>query len=62
MNTADAELNTPLHVADMAGQADYIIQHGANVMAVNAEDCTPYDYIDGIPQAISLSQNIHNKT
>ena len=63
VNITDDHLHTPLHIAYMAGQthiAEYLIQHGANVMAVNARDCTPYQYIDGIPQAILLSQSMQN--
>ena len=63
VNMCDNYLNTPLHIAYMAGHthiAQYLIQHGADVMAVDNKGCTPYDYIDGIPKVITMSQTLQN--
>ena len=54
---------TSLHIAYTAGHthiAQYLIQHGADVMAVNDNGDTPYDLIDGIPKLITLSQALQN--
>ena len=63
VNMCDNDLQTPLHMAYMTGHthiAQYLIQHGADVMAVNTNGHTPYDYIDGIPELITLSQELQN--
>ena len=63
VNVCDENLNTPLHYAYLYGQTDiaqYLIQNGADVMAVNCEGKTPYDYIDGEPEAIAFSQSMRN--
>ena len=61
VNITDDHLDTPLHIAYMAGHTDiaeYLIQHGADVMAVNSRSNVPYDYIDGISQVIYLSKTL----
>jgi len=64
VSITDNNHSTPLHLAYIAGQthiAEYLMQHGAYVMVVNSKGCTPYQYIDGIPQAILLSQTMQNR-
>ena len=61
VNICDDEMNTPLHTAYMYGHthiAQYLIQHGADVTAVNANGYLPFDFIDGVSQAIAVSQTI----
>ena len=61
VNVHEDDFNTPLHYAYMAGHthiAEYLIQHGADVMAVNRNGNTPYQLIDGIPEVIRTSQEI----
>ncbi|XP_065900894.1 uncharacterized protein [Dysidea avara] len=63
VNMCDNGSLTPLHMAYMTGHAhitQYLIQHGADMMALNDNGYTPYDYIDGIPEHITLSQAIQN--
>ena len=63
VNMCDDDLNTPLHTAYIVGHthiAQYLIQHGADVMAVDANGDIPYDLIDGIPEHITLSQSLQN--
>ena len=61
---ADVSLRTPLHHAYLYGQteiAQYLIQHGADVFAVDIDGCTPYEYIDGNPDCIMYSDYLQNK-
>ena len=56
--TNDSDLYTPLHVAYLCGHiqiAQYLIQHRADVYAVDSDGYTPYDYIDGDPDHIKTS-------
>ena len=62
--TDDDDLLTPLHLAYLYGHteiAQHLIQHGADVCAVNSNGCTPYDYIDGDPERIETSEYIQNR-
>ena len=55
----DSYLNTPLHLAYHCGHtqiAQYLIQHGAYVYAVDNNGHTPYEYIDGDPDCIKDSE------
>ena len=38
-----------------------MIQHGADVYAVDSDGRTPYEYIDGDPESIKFSENLQNK-
>ena len=61
--TSDDTLFTPLHQAYLAGRtqiAQYLIQHGADVYAVDKYSCTPYEYIDGSLDHIKISKNFQN--
>ena len=63
VNVCDENLNTPLHHAYLYGQTDiaqYLIQNGADVIAVNCDGSTPYHYIDGDSESIALSQSMRN--
>ena len=63
VNLYNNDLNTSLHYAYMAGHidiAEYLIQHGADVMAVNSEGHTPHEYYDGIPWAIDYSKTVQS--
>ena len=54
----------PLHVAYLCGHtqiAQYLIQHGADVYAVNSNGHTPYDDIDGDPNAIKYSEYLQKQ-
>jgi len=60
----DNTLVTPLHLAYLYGHtqiAQYLIQHGADVYAVDSEGCTPYEYIDGDPDLVKDSEYIQDK-
>ena len=60
----DDGLSTPLHLAYLYGQtqiAQYLIQHGADVYAVNCDGYTPYEYIDGDPDCIKFSEYLQNR-
>ena len=63
--TTDGDyLQTPLHLAYLCGQtqiAQYLIQHGADVNAVDSYGHTPYEYIDGDPNCIKDSEYLQNK-
>ena len=62
--TSDDYLQTPLHVAYLSGHtqiAQCLIQHGADVFAVNSNGHTPYEYIDGEPDAIKDSVYLQNR-
>ena len=64
VNIADDHLLTPLHYAYLAGHtqiARYLIQHGADVYAMDSNGCTPYEYIDGDPDYIKYSEYYQNK-
>ena len=57
-------LYTPLHVAYLYGHtqmAEYLIQHDADVYAVDSNGHTPYEYIDGHPDFIKISECIQNR-
>ena len=62
--TDDDYLRTPLHYAYLTGHtqiAQYLIQHGADVYAVDSDGCTPYEYIDDGPIDIEGSEYFQNK-
>ena len=64
VNATDDYLWTPLHVAYLTEHtqiAQYLIQHGADVYAVDIYGCTPYEYIDGHPDFIRNSEYFQNK-
>ena len=64
VNAADDDLLTPLHLAYLCGHtqiAHYLIQHGADVYAMDSDGCTPYEYIDGDPDWIEGSEYFQNK-
>ena len=64
VTTDDDTLDTPLHLAYLYGQtqiAQHLIQHGADVYAVDSNGCTPYEYIDGDPDFIRISEMLQNK-
>ena len=63
VNVTDGGLYTPLHLAYLGGHtqvAQYLIQHGADVYAVDSNGHTPYEYIDGDPDAIKTSEDLQN--
>ena len=62
--TTDDDLVTPLHVAYLCGHtqiAQYLIQHDADVYAMNSDGHTPYEYIDGYPDYIKQSEYFQNE-
>ena len=62
--TDDDYLYTPLHLAYLYGHtqiAQCLIQHGADVYAVDCDGHTPYEYIDGDPDCIKDSEYSQNK-
>ena len=64
VNATDNDLLTPLHLAYTFGHtqiAQYLIQHDADVFAVDSNGCTPYEYIDGDPDCIKVSEYYQNK-
>ena len=64
MNVTNDDLYTPLHLAYLFGHtqiAQHLIQHGADVYAVDSDDCTPYEYIDGDPDGIKVSEDLQNR-
>ena len=64
VNATDDCLRTPLHYAYLAGHtqiAQYLIQHGADVYAVDSDGCTSYEYIDGNPNWITELEYLQNK-
>ena len=64
VNATDDSLRTPLHYAYLAGHtqiAQYLIQHGADVLAVDTDGCTPCEYIDGDPNWIMDLEYLQNK-
>ena len=63
VNVTDDVLRAPIHVAYLCGHtqiAEYLIQHGADVYVVDADGCTPYEYIDGHPDGIKNSEYFQN--
>ena len=65
VNVTDNDLYTPLHVAYryLYGHtqiAQYLIQHGADVYAVDSNGHTPYEYIDGDPNSIKDLEYVQN--
>ena len=63
VTTDDDYLDTPLHLAYLCGHtqiAQYLIQHGADVYAVDNDGHTPYEYIDGEPNAIKNSEHMQS--
>ena len=63
VNVTDNNMYTPLHYAYLYGYtqiAQYLIQNGANVYAVDSDGHTPYEYIDGDPEGIEAAENIQN--
>ena len=64
VTTDDDYLYTALHTAYLYGHtqiAQYLIQHGADVYAMNSNGHTPYEYIDGHPKAIKKSEYFKNR-
>ena len=64
VNATDDSLRTPLHLAYLYGHtriAQCLIQHGADVNAVDKYSCTPYEYIDGNPECIKVSNYLQNR-
>ena len=64
VNVTDDERLTPLHLAYLCGHiqiAQVLIQHGADVYAVDIHNCTPYDYTDGDPDWIKDSEYMQNR-
>ena len=64
VNATDDNMYTPLHLAYRCGLtqiAQYLIQHGADVYAVNINGHTPYEYIDGDLEWIELSEYFQNQ-
>ena len=62
--TTDDYMYTPLHLAYLYGHtqiAQYLIQHGADVYAVDSDGHTPYEYIDGDPDWIITSERLQNR-
>ena len=64
VNVTDDDLHTPLHWAYLCGLtqiAQHLMQHGADVYAVDSDGHTPYEYIDGDPDAIKASEYTQNR-
>ena len=64
VNVTDNDMCTPLHYAYLYGHtqiAQYLIQHGADVYAVDNYGHTPYEYIDGDPGLIKDSEHSQNR-
>ena len=64
VTTDNDYLQTPLHLAYLYGHteiAQYLIQHGANVFAMDSDGHTPYEYIDGDPDCILDSEYSQNR-
>ena len=63
VNVTSDDLSTPLHLAYLYGHtqiAQYLIQHGADVYAVDSNGLIPYEYIDGDPDCIETSEYLQN--
>ena len=64
VNIIDDFLRTPLHYASLAKHteiADYLLQHSADVRAKDCNNHTAFDYVDGNPKIIAISQYMQNK-
>ena len=64
VTTDDDDFQTPLHMAYLCGHtqiAEYLIQHGADVYAVDSNGHTPYEYIDGDSGCIEDSEHYQDK-
>ena len=64
ITTDDDDLWTPLHLACLYGHtqiAQYLIQRGADMYAVDSDGLTPYEYIDGHPIATKHSEYYQNR-
>ena len=64
VNATNDNMCTPLHYAYLCGHtqiAQYLIQHGADVYAMDSDGCTPYEYIDGDPDCIEGSELLQNR-
>ena len=64
VNAINDDLCTPLHLAYLYGHtkvAQYLIQHGADVYAMNKLNCTPYEYIEGDPDWIKYLECFVNR-
>ena len=64
VNDPTEDLLTPLHLAYLYGHtqiAQYLIKCNADVYAVDSNDCTPYEYIDGHPNAMNYSEYLQNR-
>ena len=62
--TDDDYLCTPLHMAYLFGHtqiAQYLIQHGADVYAMDSNGRTPYEHIDDNHDAIKSSEHLQNR-
>ena len=62
--TDDDDLRTPLHLAYLYGHtqiAQCLIQHGADLYAVDSDGHTPYEYIDGNPDYINNFEYFQNR-
>ena len=63
VNVTDLVFRTPLHIAYLCGHtqiAQYLIQRGADVCAMDMVGCTPYDHIDGDPDWIKDAEHLQN--
>ena len=64
VNATDNDMLTPLHMAYRYGHTQitqYLIQHGADVCAVDIAGHTPYEYIDSEPDCIKISEYLQNR-
>ena len=64
VNVTDDDLQTPLHYAYLTGHtqiAQYLIEHDADVYAVDRHGRTPYEYIDGDLESINNSEYFQNR-
>ena len=64
VNVTDDGLYTPLHLAYLYGHtqmAQYLIQHGADVCAVDNNGHMPYEYIDGHHIYVKESEDLQNR-
>ena len=64
VNVTDDDLRTPLHLAYLNGHtqiAQHLIEHGADVYAMDSDGCTPYEYIDGDPECITALEYIQDR-
>ena len=64
VNATNDDLQTPLHLAYLYGHtqiAQYLIQYGADLYAVDSDGHTPYEYIDGDPDNIKQLEYLQNR-